>query len=44
MKSQVMIVLGGGTLACAALFFVPILIYRRRLKDSSDNEFDSDNQ
>lgn len=44
MKSQVMIFLGGATLAVAAIFFAPILVYRRRLKDSADNDFNSDNQ
>lgn len=44
MKSQVMIFLGGATLAVAAIFFAPILVYRRRLKDSADNDLNSDNQ
>ncbi|MCQ2285054.1 MAG: hypothetical protein MJZ57_09155 [Bacteroidales bacterium] len=44
MKSQVMIFVGGATLAVAAIFFAPILVYRRKLKDSADNDFNSDSQ
>ena len=39
MKSQIMIVLGCGTLVVTAIFGIPILICRRRQKDSADNDF-----
>lgn len=43
-KSEILLIVGGGTLAVVILFAIPAIIYKRKQMDSETDNDHSDNQ